>query len=48
MNTETREKKLNSQVSSQRSEEDGHGGDTVSAAMVEAVKPPSAQPWLRQ
>jgi hypothetical protein len=41
MNTETREKKSNSQVSSQRSEEEDHGGDTVGAATVVAVKPPS-------
>jgi hypothetical protein len=32
----------NSQVSSQRSEAEDHGGDTVGAAMVEAVKPPSS------
>jgi hypothetical protein len=41
MNTETREKKSNSQVSSERSEEEGHGGDTVGAAMVVAGRLPS-------
>jgi hypothetical protein len=33
---------MNSQVRSQRSEEEDHGGDTVSAATVVAVKPPSS------
>jgi hypothetical protein len=41
MNTKTREKKRNSQVSSQRSEVEDHGGDTIGAATVVAGRPPS-------
>jgi hypothetical protein len=33
---------MNSQVSSQRSEAEDHGGDTIGAATVVAVKPPSS------
>jgi hypothetical protein len=33
---------MNSQVSSQRSEEEDHGGYTIGAATVVAVKPPSS------
>jgi hypothetical protein len=33
---------MNSQVSSQRSKAEDHGGDTVGAATVVAVKPPSS------
>jgi hypothetical protein len=36
MNTETRGKKRNSQVSSQRNEAEDHGGDTIGAATVVA------------
>jgi hypothetical protein len=41
MNAETREKKRNSQVSSQKSKAEDRGGDTVGIATIVAGRPPS-------